>query len=89
MRGEKVLNRRVWGIRHLRPYKRLTLLALTHRADLTGKVKTSPRKIAEMLNCNESTIRRALSELRDDELVEWVDVRGGRGRTENTYRLTL
>ncbi len=88
MRGEKVLNRRVWKIRHLRPYARLTLLAMTHTADFTGKVKTTPRKIAHMLNCDVGTVRRAMRSLHDDGIVEWIDVRGGRGR-DNTYRLTL
>ena len=88
MMGEKVLNARVWKIRHLRPYTRLTLLAMTHMADLTGKVKTTPRKIAHMLNCDLRTVQNATKALADDGLIEWVDVRGGRGR-DNTYKVTL
>ncbi len=88
MMGEKVWNTRVWKVRHLRPYQRLTLLAMTHLADMTGKVTTTPRKIAHMVNCDLRTIQNATKALKDDGLIQWVDCVGGRGR-DNTYKLTL
>lgn len=87
MRHE-TLTARVWAIRSLNPYHRLTLLMLAHLADATGVARTTPRQIAHRIGADTRTIQNAMRALADDEYIEWVDVRGGRGR-DNTYRLTV
>ena len=83
---ESTLTERAWSIPRLRASIRLVLLAMCHISDATGVCRTTPRKLSHMVGCDLRTAQKATRWLADEGLLEWVDVRGGRGR-DNTYRV--